>query len=90
MTKSDEQHKENRERLVSIAEAMAVVATEMKAHIEADARAFRLLGEQLVTLNQDVKSLVQSRSFLRGTWFAIVIGATLIGTIAGLIVAWYK
>ena len=90
MNKSDAQHKENRERLVSIAEAMATIAAEMKAHIEADAHSFRLLGEQLVTLNQDVKSLLQSRSFLRGTWFAIVIAATLVGTIAGLILAWYK
>lgn len=62
----------------------------MEAHIAADAVAFRALAEQAVQTNLDLKSLLQSRSFLRGTWFAVVTVGTLIGVVAGLVVAWYR
>src|SRR6185295_3885662 len=88
--KSDAQHKENSDRLISIAEQMASIATAMTAHIQADAASFHLLGDQLIALNNDVKSLLASRSFLRGTWFAVTIAATLLATLAGIAITLYK
>lgn len=72
-----------------LTERLILMTAAMQAHIEADAHAFQTLGEQIVAVNQDVKSLLASRSFLRGTWFAVVTVGTLIGVIAGLVVAWH-
>lgn len=88
--KSDSQHKENSERLIGIAHEMGAMARAMTEHIQADAVAFAAQSHQILEVNKDVKSLLASRSFLRGTWFAIVTVGTLIGVVAGLIVAWYK
>lgn len=74
---------EHTERLIHMTKAM-------EAHIEADAVAFQALGGQIIEVNKDVKDLLASRSFLRGTWFALVIGSTFVAAVAGLIIAWYK
>ena len=81
--KTDVNRQEYLERLIHITVAM-------EDHIRADAIAFEALGKQLIEVNNDVKSLLASRSFLRGTWFAIVIACTFVAAVAGLIVAWYK
>ena len=73
-----------------LTERLIGLTTTMQAHVEADAVAFRVLGESIVEINKDVKSLLASRSFLRGTWFAIVIACTFVAAVAGLVVAWYK
>lgn len=83
MKKTEANRREYVERLVHM-------TTAMEAHIEADAVAFKALGEQIIEVNKDVKDLLASRSFLRGTWFAIVIACTFVATVVGLIVAWYK
>jgi hypothetical protein len=70
------------ERLIHMTEAM-------EAHIEADAVAFRTLGAQIIEVNQDVKSLLATRSFLRGTWFAVGVFGTLIATLTGLIAKYW-
>jgi len=90
VNKSDAQHKENSERLIHIAHEMAAIAKAMGEHIAADAAAFAAQNSAIIEINNDVKSLLASRSFLRGTWFAIVTVGTLIGVIAGLVVAWWK
>jgi hypothetical protein len=79
----DRQTMKYTERLIQMTEAM-------QAHIEADALAFRELGSQILEVNKDVKSLLHSRSFLRGTWFAVVIACTFVAAVAGLILAWYR
>lgn len=88
--KSDAQHQENTERLVNIAHEMGAMAKAMSDHISADAAAFAAQNLAILEVNKDVKSLLHSRSFLRGTWFAVVTVGTLIGVVAGLVVAWYK
>lgn len=90
VTKSDAQHRENSERLIGIAHEMSSNAKAMNDHIQADAVAFAKMGEAILEVNRDVKSLLASRSFLRGTWFAVVTVATLIGVVAGAVIAWYK
>jgi len=79
----DHKHQENTDRLIRISEAM-------QAHIEADSASFKLLGEQIVEVNKDVKDLLSSRSFLRGAWFAIGVFGTLIAAITGAILTWFK
>lgn len=71
-------------------ERLAAMVTSMDAHIRADAVAFSAQNAAILEINQDVKSLLSSRSFLRGTWFAVLTISTLIGVVAGLVVAWYK
>lgn len=62
----------------------------MEAHIAADAIAFKALAEQAVQANLDLKSLLESRSFLRGTWFAVGVFGTFLAAVVGAILAWYK
>ena len=83
MKKTEANRREYVDRLVHM-------TTAMEAHIEADAAAFKELGIQIIEVNKDVKSLLHSRSFLRGTWFAIVIACTFVAAVAGLVVAWFK
>jgi hypothetical protein len=80
---TDRKHKENTERLIHMTQAM-------EAHIEADARAFLELSNQILEVNKDVKSLLSSRSFLRGAWFAIGVLGTLVAAVAGALIAWFK
>ncbi len=80
--KTDVKHVENTERLIHMTEVM-------EAHIRADAEAFQVLGGQLLEVNKDVKSLLQTRSFLRGTWFAVVTVATFIGVVIPILTAWW-
>lgn len=74
----------------AITEQLIHITNAMNAHIEADAKAFAEQSAAILEVNRDVKSLLASRSFLRGTWFAIVTVGTLIGVVAGLVVAWYR
>ena len=87
--KSDAQHRENSERLISIAHEMASIAEKMGAHIHADAAAFAAQNAAILEVNKDVKSLLASRSFLRGTWFAIVTVGTLVGVIVPIVLSWW-
>jgi hypothetical protein len=78
----DQQTENYTERLIHMTLAM-------EAHIEADAAAFRTLGAQIIEVNQDVKSLLATRSFLRGTWFAVGVFGTLVVTVGGLIAKYW-
>jgi hypothetical protein len=75
---------------VTLTERLIEMTAVMQAHIAADAKAFAEQSEAILEVNKDVKSLLASRSFLRGTWFAIVTVGTLIGVLAGLVIAWYR
>jgi hypothetical protein len=90
VNKNDRQHKENSERLIDISNQVAVAARVMQDHMAADSIQFAATNASILEVNKDVKSLLSSRSFLRGTWFAIVTVSTLVGVIAGLVVAWYR
>lgn len=83
MKKLDTSKREYVERLIHITNAM-------ETHIEADAVAFRTLGAQILEANKDLKSLLATRSFLRGTWFAVLMVGTFLGVVAGLVIAWYR
>lgn len=62
----------------------------LQTHIKEDANNFKEMTVQILEVNKDVKSLLNSRSFLRGAWFAVATVGTLVGVIAGIIIAWYK
>lgn len=62
----------------------------LQTHITEDANNFKELTTQVLEVNKDVKSLLNSRSFLRGAWFAVATVGTLVGVIVGLVMAWYK
>lgn len=83
MKKIDQSKDDLTERLIHM-------TASMQSHIEADAIAFQALNADVKEVNKDVKSLLASRSFLRGTWFAVVTVGTLIGVVAGLVAAWWK
>lgn len=68
-------------RLGEYDERLAAMMANMEAHIIADAKAFAFLGDQLIELNRDVKSILASRSFASGVWKAIAIGS---GAFVGL------
>jgi hypothetical protein len=90
VNKNDAQHRENSARLIDISNQVAIAARVMQDHMAADAIQFAATNASILEVNRDVKSLLSSRSFLRGTWFAIVTVSTLVGVIAGLVVAWYR
>jgi hypothetical protein len=81
--KIDRQTEKYTERLIHMTAAM-------EAHIRADAIAFQELGSQILEVNKDVKSLLNSRSFLRGTWFAVGVFGTFVAAVTALAVAWFK
>ena len=62
----------------------------MHEHIKADSVAFAELGKAILEINQDVKSLLNSRSFLRGAWFALGISASVVVGAATLIITWFR
>ncbi len=73
----------------TLTERLISMTSTMQSHIEADARAFQELGTQIIEVNKDVKSLLASRSFLRGTWFAVGVFGTLVVSITGLVAAFW-
>lgn len=89
MKKSDAQHQENSDRLIGIAHEMGEMARAMSQHIAADASAFAAQNLAILEVNKDVKSLLASRSFLRGTWFAIVTVGTLVGVVVPILLTWW-
>lgn len=64
--------------------------TAMHEHIKADSVAFAELGKAILEVNTDVKSLLNSRSFLRGAWFALGISASVVVGAATLIITWFR
>ncbi len=78
--KNETSTRDHTERLIHMTQAM-------EAHIEADRVAFETLGGQIIEVNKDVKSLLASRSFLRGTWFAVGVFGTFIAAVSGLLIA---
>ena len=64
--------------------------TAMHEHIKADSAAFAELGKAILEINQDVKSLLNSRSFLRGAWFALGISASVLVGAATLFLTWFR
>ena len=67
-----------------------VLATEVRAHIVADNERFNKIDGALSSIADDVRSLLQTRSFTKGAWKAIVTIAGATSVIVGLIIAWVK
>lgn len=72
------------ERLEQMKIEAAATTVVMKAHIEADAKAFTELVKQLTEVNADVKSIIVSRAFAAGIWKAITM---VLGS--GMVVAFF-
>lgn len=62
----------------------------MKSHAEEDTKNFETLASQILEVNNDVKSLLSSRSFLRGAWFAVGVFGTLVAAVVSAVIAWVK
>ena len=67
-----------------------VLAGEVRAHIVADNERFNKIDTTLGSIASDVKSLLQTRSFTKGAWKAIVSIASVVSVVVGLIIAWVK
>jgi hypothetical protein len=67
-----------------------VLAAEVRAHIKADNERFDTIDDSLTSIADDVKSLLQTRSFTKGAWKAIVSIAVAVSTVVGLVIAWVK
>lgn len=57
------------------------VAAELRVHTASDDRRFGELAELVSSVANDVKSLLDSRSFFRGAWWAAVGLASTVGAI---------
>lgn len=71
-------------------EQIAALAAQFEAHATEDTRRFVEVNGKLDDIGTDVKSLLQSRSFSRGFWKAVLLVGGGAGTIAGLIVTAVK
>jgi len=82
-------------RLNNMAVQQTEMMTAMKAHIESDSKAFEINAEsikgliaEVKSINEDVKVLLNTRSYVSGAWkSAAVIGGILV-TLAGLYIAY--
>jgi hypothetical protein len=67
-----------------------VLAEEVREHIRADNERFNTIDKSLGSIADDVRSLLQTRSFTKGAWKAIVTIAGATSVVIGLIIAWVK
>jgi len=63
------------------------VESELKKHTESDDERFAALTTLVESVSNDVKSLLNSRQFFRGAWWAIVGMAALVGS--GVAAVWH-
>ena len=70
-----------------IAEA---VAKELSVHTLLDDSRHEENKQTLAAISADVKSLLESRTFTKGIWKAVVGTAVAVSTIIGLVIAWVK
>lgn len=68
----------------------ASVSTSLQEHTKLDDERFKSLTGTIEVIGVDVKSLLETRSFTRGAWKVIVTLSTIAGTIASLIVAYFR
>ena len=78
-----QRHRENVEKFNAL-------AAEIRAHSVVDIERFNKVDGALDEIASDVRSLLQTRSFTRGAWKAIVTIASTTSVIVGLIIAWVK
>lgn len=76
-------HRENIERF-------DILAGEVRVHIIADNARFNTLDKTLHEIHSDVRSLLATRSFNKGVWWAVCIVAGSIATITSIALAWVK
>ena len=74
--------------------AAQVVATkvseELATHTRHDDERFEALTVLVTSVANDVKSLLESRSFVRGAWKAIIGISVAVSTIIGMAIAWIR
>ena len=70
-------------------ELMAVL-TLLQEHVVREEKIFERMSEQIGALAEDVKSLLSSRAFLHGAWFALgIIGAAMLAAV-GIVVQYVR
>ena len=67
-----------------------ILASEVRAHIKTDNERFDAVDEMLSEIGTDVKSLIGTRSFTKGVWWAFTIIAGAISVVASIAVAWVR
>jgi hypothetical protein len=66
------------------------VARELGTHTKHDDERFTALTNLVTSIATDVKSLLDSRSFQRGAWWAMIAIAGGVSTVVGFLVSWMK
>lgn len=66
------------------------VAQELAAHTELDDARHEENKQTLASIAEDVKSLLEYRTFTKGIWRAVVGIAITVSTVVGLVIAWVK
>lgn len=61
------------------------VLVELREHVKQDHERFETQGKKLEEIHTDVRSLLESRSFLRGAWRTITVIAGIVATIVTLV-----
>jgi hypothetical protein len=68
----------------------AKVREALAAHDRLDTERFNALALTLEEIRADVKSLLASRSYVRGAWKAVVTTAAVVSTVVSLLFAWLR
>ena len=68
----------------------AKLAEELKAHDRLDTERFDAVNTKLDGIHADVKSLLASRSYVRGAWAAIATISGAVSFVVGIVIAWMK
>lgn len=68
----------------------ATIAKDLEEHSKQDSDRFAMVTAKLEEVASDVKSLLATRSFHQGAWKMLVVIAGAAGTIAALIVSYFK
>ncbi|HEV8714132.1 MAG TPA: hypothetical protein VGX03_15060 [Candidatus Binatia bacterium] len=66
------------------------LSAEIRTHITDDNRRFDTLDETLKEIGKDVKSLLATRSFSKGIWWAVSTIAGGIAVVASIVVGWVR
>jgi hypothetical protein len=76
--------------LEAIERITARVSDELRAHQERDEGQFAAVNERLTEIGADVKSLLQSRSYIRGAWKAVAVVSGATATVVSIVIAILK
>ena len=73
---------------ISILASLASLSQRMADHIREEEHSLGAVNQKLDALSTDVKSLLETRSFTRGMWRAVVVVTTLISGLVSMFIAY--